>query len=106
MILLCRQIIKNHFFATTFFFENLLAQGIYTYGNFARWTKGVDVFSLKQLLFPINIANAHWTQLTIYMGLKEIHYYDSMSGDRRLYLKAAMQWLQDEQTRSYFECHK
>ena len=30
------------------------------------------------------------------MELKEIHYYDSMSGDGRLYLKAAMQWLRDE----------
>ena len=87
---------QKSYFATTFFFEKLLAQGIYTYGNVARWTRGVDVFSLKQLLFPININNTHWTQLTIYMGLKEIHYYDSMSGDGRLYLKAAMQWLQDE----------
>jgi hypothetical protein len=73
-----------------------LVQGIYTYPNVARWTREVDVFSLKQLLFPININNDHWTQLTIYMELKEIHYYDSMSGDGRLYLKAAMQWLQDE----------
>ena len=77
---------QKSFFATTFFFEKLLVQGIYTYANVARWTREVDVFSLKQLLFPININNAHWTQLTIYMELKEIHYYDSMSGDGRLYL--------------------
>ena len=87
---------QKSYFATTFFFEKLLVQGIYTYANVARWTREVDVFSLKQLLFPININNAHWTQLTIYMELKEIHYYDSMSGDGRLYLKAAMQWLRDE----------
>jgi hypothetical protein len=87
---------QKSFFATTFFFAKLLVQGIYTYPNVARWTREVDVFSLKQLLFPININNNHWTQLTIYMELKEIHYYDSMRGDGRLYLKAAMQWLQDE----------
>ena len=83
---------QKSFFATTFFFAKLLVQGIYTYPNVARWTREVDVFSLKQLLFPININNDHWTQLTIfYMELKEIHYYVSMSGDGRLYLKAAMQ---------------
>ena len=87
---------QKSYFATTFFFEKLLVQGIYTYANVARWTREVDVFSLKQLLFPININNSHWTQLTIYMELKEIHYYDSMSGDGRMFLKAAMQWLQDE----------
>ena len=48
---------QKSYFATTFLFEKLLAQGIYTYGNVARWTRGVDVFSLKQLLFPININN-------------------------------------------------
>jgi len=87
---------QKSFFATTFFFAKLLVQGIYTYANVARWTREVDVFSLKQLLFPININNSHWTQLTIHMELKEIHYYDSMSGDGRMFLKAAMQWLQDE----------
>jgi Ulp1 family protease len=87
---------QKSYFATTFFFAKLLVQGIYTYPNVARWTREVDVFSLKQILFPININNDHWTQLTIHMELKEIHYYDSMSGDGRLYLKAAMQWLQDE----------
>jgi sentrin-specific protease 1 len=42
-------IYQKYFFATTFFFAKLLVQGIYTYPNVARWTRDVDVFSLKQL---------------------------------------------------------
>ena len=87
---------QKSYFATSFFFEQLLAQGIYTYANVVRWTRDIDVFSMKYLLFPVNLNNAHWTQLTIYMESKEIHYYDSMNGDGNIYLKAAMRWLCDE----------
>ena len=74
-----------------------------------------DIFSLDKVFVPINLSNTHWTLAVVYMRLKEIHYYDSMSGSfndclfcdknniafvsvesGRPYLDALMRWLKDE----------
>ena len=44
----------------------------------------------------MNLSNTHWTLLVIFMAKKEIHYYDSMSGDGKKYLEGMKKWLIDE----------
>ena len=77
-------------FTTTFFFEKLLNEKgnrQYQYKNVRRWTKHIDIFSCDKVFIPININNAHWTLLVFYMLLKEVHFYDSNSGNGAKYLK-------------------
>ena len=84
-------------FTTSFFFVKLLTgTGEYNYANVRRWTLTVDIFSSDKVFFPINLGNTHWALLVIYLLLKELHYYDSMSCDGTRFLNAALQWLSDE----------
>lgn len=80
------------------FFEKLLNEGThqYQYKNVRKWTKNIDIFSCDKVLIPINNNNVHWTLLVFYMLLKEVHFYDSMSGDGAKYLKNGLRWLADE----------
>lgn len=96
---LCRQDPnrKPSYFFNSFFMEKLLiSDNKYNYKNVAQWSKKFNVFDLDKIFFPINIDNSHWTLGVIFVAKKEIHYYDSMKGNGRVYLKAMLQWLQDE----------
>ena len=88
---------RRSWFAITHFFVKLLTgTGKYNYANVRRWTRRIDIFASDKVVFPINLDNEHWTILVIYMLRKELHYYDSMNGDGRRFLKAALQWLSDD----------
>ena len=80
---------SSHFFSS-FFMVKLLQNGRYTYANVKRWTKKFDVFQKDKIFIPVNINNAHWTLLIVYIQKNEIHYYDSMSGRGKEYTKAVM----------------
>ena len=85
------------FFFSSFFMERMLVtDNCYTFRNIARWSRKIDIFAMKQLFFPINISNTHWTLAVICVPNKTISYYDSMSGSGRNYLQGLMQWLKDE----------
>jgi hypothetical protein len=85
-------------FASTFFFAKLLndENDRYEYNNVRKWTRKIDIFSADKVLIPINLTNTHWTMLVFYMLLKEIHYYDSMSGNGDRYINYGLRWLADE----------
>ncbi len=88
---------RTCWFFNSFFVERLLiTNGEYKYDNVKRWSKNFDVFAMDKVFFPINLDNTHWTLAVIYVKLKEIRYYDSMSGSGIKWLKALLQWLKDE----------
>jgi sentrin-specific protease 1 len=90
---------KSTWYFSSFFFSKLLGSKkpyAYQYKNVKNWSKYFDVFKMDKVIIPVNISNTHWTLLVMYIQLKEIHYYDSMSGRGKMYLKAALQWLVDE----------
>ena len=85
-------------FASSFFFVKLLNDGNdwYEYNAVRKWTRKIDIFSADKVLIPINLTNTHWTILVFYMLLKEIHYYDSRSGNGDKYIDYGLRWLADE----------
>lgn len=84
------------YYFNSFFIAKLLENDQYTYGNVKRWSKKFDAFAMDKIFMPINLNNTHWVMAVVHMQLKEIHYYDSMSGGGRKYLEAIRRWLVDE----------
>ena len=77
----------------------------YNYANVRTWTRAqlaegkdfVNLFEKDKVFIPVHLHQEdHWAMLVIYMGLKEIHYYDSMAKPGRLYLDGALRYLGDE----------
>ena len=64
----------NTFFMSKLFPENER----YDFEAVRRWTKNIDIFSLKKIFIPINIDNRHWTLVYIDVHNKSIFYYDSL----------------------------
>lgn len=90
---------RSSWFFNSFFIAKLLGcdgKYTYTYTNVKRWSKKFDVFAMDKVYMPVNISNTHWTLLVIYVQIKRIHYYDSMSGSGKRYLEAAKRWIVDE----------
>ena len=56
----------NTFFMSKLFPENER----YDFEAVRRWTKNIDIFSLKKIFIPINIDNRHWT--LVYLSLIHI----------------------------------
>lgn len=84
-------------FMNSFFVHKLIdAESKYVYSNVRRWTKSFDVFQSDKIFFPVNLSNTHWTLAVIHMKERYIAYYDSMAGSGSKYLKALLQWVQDE----------
>ena len=86
---------SSHYF-NSFFMAKVLETGIYQYASVKRWTKKFDIFEKEKIYFPINIGNAHWTLLVLFVQLRQIHYYDSMDGRGKKYLDTILQWVVDE----------
>jgi sentrin-specific protease 1 len=92
---------RCHFFKS-FFITKLLDEGVtntYTYSNVKRWSKNVpgkDIFGLDKVFIPVNIGNAHWACLVIFIQERRIQFFDSLGGDGMYYMDAAMQYLKDE----------
>ena len=92
---------RCHFFKS-FFITKLLDEGYtnrYTYSNVKRWSKNVpgkDIFGLDKVFIPVNIGNAHWACLVIFIQERRIQFFDSLGGDGMYYMDAAMQYLKDE----------
>lgn len=85
----------SHYF-NSFFMSKLMENGQYTYGNVKRWSKKFDVFAMDRIFMPINLNNSHWVMSVAYVQRREIHYYDSMTGNGERHLKAILRWLGDE----------
>ena len=92
---------RSHFFKS-FFLTKLYDEGAsneYRYNNVKRWSKrvpGKDIFKLKNIFFPCNVSNMHWTCVVVYMEEKRIQFYDSMGGDGMYWIKGLMKYLKDE----------
>jgi hypothetical protein len=83
--------VASYFFNSFFLDRLLVTDNGYKYANIKRWSKKIDVFKLDKIFFPVNLNNTHWTMMVVYMQLKEIHYYDSMSGSGKRHLEA-LKW--------------
>lgn len=85
----------SHYF-NSFFVSKLLENSQYTYSNVKRWSKKFDAFKMDKIFMPVNLNNTHWVMAVVFVQKKEIHYYDSMSGNGLRYMKHILQWLVDE----------
>jgi Ulp1 family protease len=56
-------------------------------------TRGTDIFSCDKMYIPTNINNCHWTMTVVNFPEREIHYYDSLSGDGKKYTNILIKWL-------------
>jgi Ulp1 protease family, C-terminal catalytic domain len=61
-----------------------------------RVTRYIDVFSCDKMFVPTNINNNHWTMTIVNFPMREIHYYDSLSGLGQKYTDALIIWLASE----------
>jgi len=96
---------SSHYFSC-FFISCLLRSGEYNYNNVRRWTEGrltegINIFLKDKIFIPVcNNENSYpsWAMIVVFMQLKEIHYYDSMSKPNVIerYLQHILHWLQDE----------
>ena len=88
---------RTSWFFNSFFIEKLLnADKKYTYSNVRRWSKKFDLFKMDKVFMPVNLSNTHWTLIVVYVQLKEVHYYDSMSGPGKRYIEGVLRWIADE----------
>ena len=84
-------------FANSFFMGKLMGGvGGSDFAGVERWTRGVDIFSCRLVLVPINVDNVHWCLLVVELASKRIRYYDSMGGSGGNYLAAMHEYLCDE----------
>lgn len=67
---------------TTHFFA-WLSKG---YDHIRKWTKDIDIFGYRKLIFPIHLPN-HWVCAVINFVDKRIEYYDSYHGQNEDCLK-------------------
>jgi sentrin-specific protease 1 len=92
---------RCHFFKS-FFITKLLDEGVtnqYAYQNVKDWSKNVpgkDIFGLDMVFIPVNIGNAHWACLVVFVQERRIQFFDSLDGDGMYYMDAVMQYLKDE----------
>lgn len=86
---------SSHYFSS-FFIDRLTADRQYNFNNIKRWTKKFDVFSKDKIFMPVNLSQTHWTMIVVYVQKREIHYYDSMSGNGMWFLQQVLSWLSDE----------
>ncbi|XP_043282359.1 sentrin-specific protease 1-like [Venturia canescens] len=73
----------------SFFFTRVHLNG---HDTVKRWTKKIDIFLFDLILVPVHLGN-HWCLIVIRMNEKEIHYYDSLKGDRTRYLDSMLKYL-------------
>ena len=94
---------KYHAF-TSFFMTTLLEKG---YEGIKRWSKrakidGKKLYDVQDVFIPIN-RNFHWTVLVVSPKNKTIRYYDSLGGNGRIFVSAALQWLGGELGAAFVE---
>jgi hypothetical protein len=87
---------KYHAF-TSFFMTTLFEKG---YEGVKRWSKrakidGKKLYDVQDVFIPVN-RNFHWTVLVVSPKNRAIRYYDSLGGNGRQYVAAALQWLRGE----------
>jgi hypothetical protein len=78
---------------STFFMAKLNQGGQYSFHLVSRWTKNIDIFGLKKVFIPINIANNHWTLVFIDLTVKTIGYYDAMAGNGSSFMNLTLKVL-------------
>lgn len=57
---------------------------------------GKDIFALDKIFFPINVGEAHWVLVVVYMQERRIQFYDSLGSDGMYYLKHILHYLKNE----------
>lgn len=62
-------------------------------------TKYLDIFCHNKVFIPTNVRGVHWTMIVVNIQYKEIHYYDSMSGEGKEYTDLVKRWLVQEAIR-------
>ena len=62
---------------TTFFYSKLVSKGEYDYSSVKNYTKRVDIFNKRLVVFPIH-RGVHWTLATYYPKKLRLRYCNSM----------------------------
>ena len=89
--------LASHYFSSFFIAKLFCDKGVYDYAQVARWSKKFDVFEKQKVLIPLHLSHQlHWVMMVIFIQKKEIHFYDSMSGNGHQYLHVVLKWLVDE----------
>lgn len=57
-----------------------------------RWTKGVDLFNNRLLIFPVHLRT-HWCLATVELSTRQISYYDSLKNENLTCLKTLREYL-------------
>ena len=88
------------YFHSSLFYTKLTQGGSYGYKGVRRWTRRgfgkADLFAQRNVFFPINCSNVHWTLCVARIQQKRVEYYDSMAGSDRGVLGNIMRYLVDE----------
>ena len=78
----------------TFFYPRLKAKG---YEHVKKWTKNVDIFAFRIVLFPVYHKELeHWSLVVAEMQSKTLYYFDSIYEDYSVVIKAINSYLSDE----------
>lgn len=81
--------------SSSFFYSQLMQNGIFTYGNVQKWMSKIDIFKLVRLCIPIHNNNNHWIALIVFLGHEGISIvcYDSLCGDNMRVMNNIEQYL-------------
>ena len=71
---------KKSYYFNSFFWTKLTENNEFNFDHVKRWTKSFCIFDFDKVFIPINVVNAHWALIVIYISEKEICYYDSLVG--------------------------
>jgi hypothetical protein len=96
--------VPKYYAFTSFFMTTLLEKG---YEGIKRWSKrakidGKKLFDVQDVFIPIN-SGVHWTVLVVSPKHRAIRYYDSLGGNGRPYVAAALRWLRGELGAAFVE---
>ena len=73
---------QKSLFLNSFFIASLVGAncGSFDYASVERWTKDVDLFSLRLVIAIVNQGNMHWSLVVFDFERKTIRFYDSLGG--------------------------
>lgn len=89
--------LKSNFYTQLIQDGHKTQSGQYKYSQVNRWTKGIDIFDMEKVFFPINVFRRHWFCAMIDVTQQKIQLFDSGGKcHHRSYLRNILRFLKDE----------
>lgn len=94
--------VGKNWFASTYFYSKLTAEGTYNYENVKRWTSKIDIFDCDKIIIPINVRarSAHpldWRSLNASAE-------NTLGGDSQVILTHGHGFEQESNTHWFLGC--